>query len=83
MRCSMPESRSFQSPGLRTNRVELTFGLLAGAGACAEMKVAASVRQESRISKKNERSITFRRVYQNHSGEESEDSELRLGKVLC
>jgi hypothetical protein len=41
--------------------VELTFGLAAGAGACAEVKVAASVSDES-ISKENERSITFRRV---------------------
>jgi hypothetical protein len=41
--------------------VELTLGLAAGAGACAEVKVAASVSDES-ISKENERSITFHRV---------------------
>ena len=79
----MPESRAFQAPGLRTNRVELTFGLAAGAGACAEVKVAASVSQESRISKENERSSTCAEFTRSNTVKQAKNIELRLGKVLC
>ena len=78
----MPESRGFQPPGLRTNKVELTFGLLAGAGACAEMKVAASVSDES-ISKENERSITFAECSRTNTVRKAKNIELRLGKFFC
>jgi hypothetical protein len=79
----MPESRAFQALGLRTNKVELTFGLAAGAGACAEVKVAASVSQESRISKENERSITFAEFTRSNTVKKAKNIELRLGIVLC
>ena len=79
----MPESRGFQAPGLRTNRVVLTFGLPAGAGACAEMKVAASVRQESRINKKNERNITFAEFTRTDTVKKAKISELPPSKFFC
>jgi hypothetical protein len=79
----MPESRGFQAPGVRTARVELTFGLAPGAGACAEVKVAASVNPESRISKENERSMSLAEFNRTIRVNKAKNIELERGKFFC